>query len=100
MSDDILSIAGRNVGRWNGENVQDLQQELERISQELSSEGSGERLSPKDMPHRDRLPEDLRTFKAYPIWGYDKHANCLCGARANRVVSAEDVRQYSLVDHH
>ncbi|MFK7891172.1 MAG: hypothetical protein AB8B63_10195 [Granulosicoccus sp.] len=100
MSDEIKTQSGVMMGSWNGLKVDDLQNELARIRQELKSSGSNDKLVPADMPHRNQLPEDLRSFTAYPIWGYDTQDNCLCGARANRIVSAEDVRQYSMVDHH
>ena len=100
MSDDIKTQSGRTVGSWNGADVQDLQQELDRIRQTLRSEGSSEKLIAAEMPHREQLPSDLQHFAAYPIWGCDRQEQCLCGARANRVVSVEDVRQYSLIDHH
>lgn len=100
MTDDIKTQSGVVMGSWDGSKAADLQVELTRIRQELKSSGSPDKLVPADMPHRDQLPEDLQSFTAYPIWGYDLQENCLCGARANRIVSAEDVRQYSMVDHH
>ena len=100
MSSEIKTQSGRSVGSWDGADIQDLQQELDRIRQQLRSEGSTEKLIPTEMPHRDQLPADLQSFAAYPIWGCDRKNLCLCGARANRAVSVEDVRQYSLIDHH
>jgi len=100
MSDAITTQSGVQVGSWDGGDVKDLQQELNRIRQQLKNEGNVDKLVAANMPHRDQLPEDLRKFNAYPIWGIDHQENCLCGARANRIVSAEDVRQYSMVEHH
>lgn len=100
MSDEIKTKAGVSVGHWDGSSVQDLQQELERIRQQLRESGSDDKLVPAGVPHRQQLPEDLHSFTAYPIWACDQQAHCLCGARANRVVSAEDVRQYSMIDYH
>ncbi|MBX2885162.1 MAG: hypothetical protein KTR32_34715 [Granulosicoccus sp.] len=100
MSDEIKTQSGAVMGSWDGKNVSDLQEELTRIRQELKDAGGVDKIVAADMPHRDQLPEDLQKFNAYPIWGYDTNDDCLCGARANRVVSAEDVRQFSMVDHH
>lgn len=100
MSDEIKTQGGAVVGTWDGQDVQDLMNELTRIRQELKDAGGTDKLAAGDMPHRDQLPDDLKKFNAYPLWGYDKNDNCLCGARANRIVPAEDVRQYSMVDHH
>ncbi len=100
MTDKIKSKMGRQVGSWNGKKVKDLQFELERIRQDLSRTSPDDRLFPAGVPHREQLPSDLQKFSAYPIWACDTEENCLCGARANRVVSVADVRQYSMIDHH
>lgn len=100
MSNVITTQSGAQVGTWDGVDVKDLQKELNRIRQLLKDEGGVDKINAADMPHRDQLPEDLQSFTAYPIWGFDSQQNCLCGARANRIVSVEDVRQYSMVEHH
>lgn len=100
MSDEIKTRSGRVVGAWDGKRVEDLQVELARIKSELAGEGSVDRVATAGVPHGDQIPEDLRTFRAYPIWGCDVAENCLCGANANRIVSVRDVRQFSLIDHH
>ena len=100
MSDEIKTNSGRVVGQWNGVAVEDLQRELDRIRQELRQASVDDKLVTAGVPHRDQLPTDLHGFPAYPIWGCDQQGICLCGARANRHVSVEDVRQYSMIDHH
>ena len=100
MSDEIKTNVGRKIGEWSGMKVTDLQDEISRIRSILSSENSAERLIAKEMPHRDQLPKDLHTFKAYHIWGCDLEGNCLVGTHANRIESIEKVRTYSLIDHH
>jgi len=52
------------------------------------------------MPHREQLPEDLHSFKAYHIWGCDKSGRCLVGTNADRIEPVEKVRSFSLIDHH
>lgn len=100
MSDEIITQSGVKMGLWNGGKIGELQKELTRIRQSLKEAGGVDKLVATQMPHRDQLPEDLRSFNAYPIWGCDKEENCLCGARANRIVSTTDVRQFSMVEHH
>lgn len=100
MSDEIKTASGRVVGKWDGRDVGDLQQELARIRRELEKDRSSDRPVPTSIPHRDQLPIDLHKFTAYVIWGCDSAENCLCGANANRVVTVADVRRFSLIDHH
>ena len=100
MSDEIKSSEGRVVGSWDGNSAEELKQELARIRRMLASEGKGEKVQPRDMPHRDQLPPDLESFNAYPLWGCDKNGSCLVGAGANRIESVKKVLAFSLVDHH
>lgn len=99
-SSDIKTNTGRVVGRWDGKSVDELRDELARIKRELGSQNTREKVTTAGVPHRDQLPSDLQSFNAYAIWGCDATGKCLCGTNANRVVSVEDVRQYSLIDHH
>ena len=99
MSNDIKTSAGTVVGQWDGQNADDLSKELQRIVASLRQQNSAEKLAARDMPHRDQIPEDLRTFKAYTLWGCDARGMCVVGAAANRLES-EKVRAFSLIDHH
>lgn len=100
MTNEIKTDTGRIVGTWSGENATELQAELTRIRNSLREENSAERLVAKKMPHRDQLPEDLHSFKAYHIWGCDQGGNCLVGTHANRIEPVDKVRSFSLIDHH
>ena len=100
MTNEIKTNEGRVIGSWDGNSVEDLKRELNRIRQALASEGKGEKVQPRDMPHRDQLPADLKSFNAYPLWGCDKSGSCLVGAGANRIKSVEKVLAFSLVEHH
>ena len=100
MSDEIKTSEGRVVGSWNGNSAQELMTELARIRKQLSAEKSSEKLIPREMPHSDQVPADLKTFKAYPIWGCDKSGSCLVGAGANRIEPVQKVLAFSLVEHH
>lgn len=48
MSNDIISRKGDVVGQWDGEDVNDLKNELK-----------GDRVEYTDVPHKDQFPEDL-----------------------------------------
>lgn len=100
MSDDIKTIGGRVVGSWNGNSSQELKKELARINRGLVAEKSSEKLIPRDMPHRDQIPDHLKAFNAYPLWGCDKSGSCLVGASANRIEPAQKVLAFSLIEHH
>lgn len=100
MSDEIKTTEGRVVGRWDGVSAKDLMNELTRIRKELAAAGKGEKVQPKDMPHRDQIHPDLQHFNAYPLWGCDKSDMCLVGAGANRIEPVAKVLSFSLVDHH
>jgi hypothetical protein len=100
MSDEIKTTSGRVVGSWDGSTAKDLMQELGRIRKELATEGKGERVSHREMPHREQIPADLQSFNAYPLWGCDKQGQCVVGAVANRIEAVEKVLSFSLVEHH
>ena len=90
MSDDIVSRSGAVVGRWDGQDVQTLQQELARIRREVQ----GDRVEPGGVPHRDQLPEDLKNFTAYILWACDQNGTCLVGSGANRTETVDSIREF------
>lgn len=100
MSDEIKTSEGRVVGSWDGVSAKAFMDELTRIRKALATEGKGEKLQPKDMPHRDQLPPDLSHFNAYPLWGCDQSGMCVVGAGANRIEPVAKVLSFSLVEHH
>ena len=100
MSDEIKTTEGRVVGSWNGRCSKELMEEMKRIRAQLAAEKSSEKVLPRDMPHRDQLPEDLKQFNAYALWSCDQNGMCLVGAGANRLEPAQKVLSFSLVDHH
>lgn len=98
--DEIKTTSGRVVGSWNGERARDLMAEIARIRQMLSQENATDTLDSRCIPHREQLHADLLNFKAYHLWGCDKHGECLVGTNANRIESVEKVLSFSLIDHH
>lgn len=90
MSDDIVSRSGAVVGRWDGQDVKTLQQELARIKREVQ----GDRVEPDGVPHRDQLPDDLKNFTAYILWACDRNGACLVGSGANRTETVDSIREF------
>ncbi len=85
----IMSADGdEHVGDWDGENIEDLVKELDRIEERVDANYA-------NLPHSSNLPEDLReqVEKDYPIWACDKHGQCLTGEQADTIVSVDIVRQ-------
>lgn len=86
----IMSADGdEHVGDWNGENIEDLVKELDRIEERVDANYN-------NLPHNSNLPEDLRdqVEKDYPIWACDQQGMCLTGEHADKVVSIEKVRRH------
>lgn len=94
MSDDIVSKNGSVVGSWDGENVEDLKNEMARIKQELRKQGNKDKVEHTGVPHKDQFPEDLQNFTAYILWACDKNNMCLVGSGANRSESVESIREF------
>lgn len=85
----IMSADGdEQLGEWDGEHIEDLVRELERIE---------ERADPNyaSLPHSGNIPEDLRdqVEKDLPIWACDRHGMCLVGERADKVRSVDQIRK-------
>jgi hypothetical protein len=90
LKNRILSADGEEeVGSWDGESVQDLAQELERIEEFADANYAG-------LPHSQNIPEDLRdqVEKDYPIWAADKSGNCLVGEHAGQIESVAAIRAH------
>lgn len=98
--DEIKTTSWRAVGSWNGERAQDLMAELKRIKGMLASERAADTLDSRAMPHREQLHPDLVDFRAYHLWGCDRHGQCVVGTNANRIESVDKVLSFSLIDHH
>lgn len=86
----IMSADGDDhVGDWDGENIDDLVKELDRIEERVDANYNS-------LPHNTNLPEDLRNQveKDYPIWACDRHELCLTGEHADKVVSVKKIRTH------
>ena len=90
MSDNIVARSGAVVGRWDGQDVKTLQQELARIKHEVPDD----RVEPDGVPHRDQFPDDLKNFTPYILWACDRNEVCLVGSGANRTETVASIREF------
>ena len=84
----IFSADGdEKVGEWNGEDINDLVKELDRIEERIDANYNS-------LPHADNIPEDLRGAigKDCSIWTCDVKGNCLTGEQGTDVESADQIR--------
>ncbi len=85
----IMSADGdETLGEWDGENIEDLVKELERIEEHADANYA-------NLPHNKNIPEDLRdqVEKDLPLWACDRHGMCLVGQSADKVRSVEQIRK-------
>ncbi len=90
LKNRILSADGdEEVGAWDGEKIEDLVTELDRIEERVDANYAG-------LPHNENIPEDLRdqVEKDLPIWACDKAGNCLVGEGATKIRSVEQIRAH------
>ena len=80
---------------WNGDDVKDLQVEVQRIIKEQKESGADRNnlLIRFGIPHIEQTPEHLRNFVAYAIWGVDKQGNCLTHRRADHFETVEKINE-------
>jgi len=85
----IFSADGdKTVGEWNGEDINDLVKELERIEERIDANYNS-------LPHSGNIPEDLRGAieKDCSIWTCDVKGNCLTGEQGADVETADQIRE-------
>ena len=89
LQNRIFSADGdETVGEWNGEDINDLARELERIEERVDANYNS-------LPHTNNIPEDLRGSieKDFSIWTCDKKGNCLTGEQGVDIESADQIRE-------
>ncbi len=85
----IMSADGdEHVGDWDGEDIDVLVKELDRIEESVDANYAG-------LPHHSNIPEDLRNQveKDYHIWACDLKGQCLIGENANKIHSVDEIRK-------
>ena len=93
QGDDIILPDGTVVGSWNGDDVKDLQVEVQRIIKEQKDSGADRNnlLIRFGIPHMDQTPDHLKNFIAYALWGVDKKGMCLTHRRADHFESLDKI---------
>ena len=89
LQNRIFSANGdETVGEWNGEDINDLIKELERIEERIDANYNS-------LPHTGNIPEDLRgaVEKDCSIWTCDIKGNCLTGEQGADVESTDQIRE-------
>ena len=97
VEDQITLPDGAVVGSWNGDNIKDLQKEIQRIQSEQKSNGSPRSnfVTKFGIPHQEQVPIHLKDFIAYIIWGVDKFGQALVASRANRIEEVDYISEWA-----
>ena len=85
----IMSADGdETVGEWNGEDINDLVKELDRIEERVDANYNS-------LPHTKNIPEDLKgdVEKDCSIWTCDIKGNCLTGEQGADIESVDQIRK-------
>ena len=85
----IFSADGdETVGEWNGEDINNLVKELDRIEERVDANYNS-------LPHTKNIPEDLKgdVEKDCSIWTCDIKGNCLTGEQGADIESADQIRK-------
>jgi len=89
LKNRIMSADGDDeLGSWDGEKIEDLVKELDRIEERSDPNYAG-------LPHGDNIPEDLRSQveKDLPIWACDVSGNCIVGDQADKIRNVDQIRK-------
>ena len=90
LKNKIFSADGDDhIGNWNGECIDDLVIEIDRIEERADPNYSS-------LPHRENIPEDLRleVEKDFPIWTCDIKGRCLTGDAGDGIKTVEEIRNF------
>jgi hypothetical protein len=96
IEDDITLPDGSVVGSWNGDDIKDLQKEIQRIQSQQKSNGTQRNnyVTKFGVPHQEQVPLHLKDFIAYIIWGIDKSGKALVASRANRIEEVSYINEW------
>ncbi len=90
LKNKIFSADGDDhIGDWNGECIDDLVKEIDRIEERTDPNYSS-------LPHRGNIPEDLRleVEKNFPIWTCDIKERCLVGDAGDDIKTVQEIREF------
>ena len=89
LKNRIFSADGdESVGEWNGEDINDLIKELDRIEERIDANYNS-------LPYSENIPEDLKGAieKDCSIWTCDMKGNCLTGEKGVDIESVNQIRE-------
>ena len=90
LKNKIFSADGDDhIGDWNGECIDDLVKEIDRIEERTDPNYSS-------LPHRENIPEDLslEVDKYFPIWTCDINERCLVGDAGVDIKTVHEIREF------
>lgn len=90
LKNKIFSADGDDhIGDWNGECIDDLVKEIDRIEERTDPNYSS-------LPHRGNIPEELRleVEKDFPIWTCDIKERCLVGDAGDDIKTVQEIREF------
>ena len=90
LKNKIFSADGDDhIGDWNGECIDDLVKEIDRIEERTDSNYSS-------LPHRGNISVYLRleAEKDFPIWTCDIKERCLVGDAGDDIKTVQEIREF------
>ena len=91
----IFSADGDDhIGDWDGECIDDLVKEIDRIEERRDPNYSS-------LPHSYNIPEDFKpeVGKDYPIWTCDKKGRCLVGDTGSEIMTIDEIRDHYIKEY-
>ena len=80
-----------------GASIETLQVEIQRIQSEQKQNGDqrSNYVTKFGVPHQDQVPDHLKDFIAYIIWGVDLEGKALVASRANRIEHVDYISEWA-----
>ncbi len=90
LKNRIFSADGDDhIGDWDGECIDDLIKEIDRIEERMD-------LNYSSLPHSTNIPDDLKpaVAKDCPIWTCDTKDRCLVGDAGSEIMTVDEIRNH------
>ena len=90
LKNRIFSADGdEHIGDWDGECIDDLIKEIDRIEERRDANYSS-------LPHSSNIPDDFKpeVGKDYPIWTCDRQGRCLVGDTGSEIMTVDEIRSH------
>ena len=90
LKNRIFSADGDDhIGDWDGECIDDLIKEIDRIEERRDANYSS-------LPHSSNIPDDFKpeVGKDYPIWTCDRQGRCLVGDTGSEIMTVDEIRSH------